>query len=82
MTQAEFNFNSNIESCHTQAEKILAYMQAGYKITPLESLDRFQCMRLGARVHDLRKRGYDIKSEMVKVPSGKRVKQYWLELTI
>jgi hypothetical protein len=75
MTQETLNFDSDR---HGQAEKILAYLKAGNRITPLESLELFGCFRLGARIYDLKQAGYRIESEMVKVPSGKRVASYKL----
>lgn len=47
-----------------QTEKILAYMQGGGSLTGLEALQMFGCMRLGARILDLKKRGYRIEGKM------------------
>lgn len=69
-------FNSETKS---QEQAILQYLQAGRVLTQLEALNLFRCMRLGARVHSLRKQGHKIQSEMVKVPSGKHVAQYRME---
>ena len=44
----------------TQQDMILQYMQDEGSITPLDALWEFGCMRLGARIFDLRKRGYGI----------------------
>ena len=63
----------------TQETMILAYLQTGASLTPLEALERFQCFRLGARCWDLKKAGHDIRSEMVTLPSGKHVARYRLE---
>lgn len=75
MTQQDLNFNTSA----SQKEAILAYLQSGARLTPLEALERFKCMRLGSRIYDLKKEGYNVKSEMVTVPSGKRVAEYRLE---
>lgn len=49
------------------------------RMTALEALNRFGCMRLSARILDLREQGYPITDEMMKDPnSGKRYKAYWL----
>lgn len=72
------NINPNEQSSASQAQMILSYMLQGNRITPIEALDLFKCFRLGARIADLKDRGYDIKSEFVTTPSGKRVKQYWI----
>lgn len=63
----------------TQAKRILEYMEQGHKITPLEALDKFGSFRLGAVIFDLKKEGHNIQSKMIELPSGKHVKQYWLE---
>lgn len=62
----------------TQANAILAYMQAGNGITPIEALDLCGCFRLSARIADLKHRGYDIVTEKVKVSGGKYVARYYL----
>ena len=51
----------------TQNEMILADLEKGVKITPLTALSRYGCLRLAARIQDLRDRGYNIKTEMVWV---------------
>ena len=62
----------------TQAGKILAYLQAGNRITALEALQRFQCFRLAARIYELRNQGWQIAERMVETGSGKRVAEYSL----
>lgn len=49
----------------TQTDMILRYMQETGSITPWEALREFGCMRLGARIYDLKRRGVDIRSELV-----------------
>lgn len=61
-----------------QRDLILTALQAGYRLTPLTALRRFGCMRLGARVYDLKKRGYEINKRLIKVPSGAHVAEYWM----
>ena len=65
---------------HTQnqTQQILAALQAGEKLTPMDALNRFGCMRLGARIWDLRQEGYPIQSADYQTPSGKHVAQYSL----
>ena len=63
----------------SQSEKILAHLQAGKTLTPMDALRLFGCFRLGGRVFDLRKQGHPIKSELVEVGGGKRVARYSLE---
>jgi len=63
----------------SQSFHILAYMKAGNGITGLEALNRFGCFRLPARIADIKKLGYDVKSELIKV-NGKRVARYWMDV--
>lgn len=63
---------------NTQSQKILRWLQAGNRISPLQALNMFGCFRLGARCYDLKKAGYPVRSEMVTV-NGKRVAEYRLE---
>lgn len=45
----------------TQCQKILEYLQTHEEgITPIDALNEFGCFRLGARISDLRKQGYNI----------------------
>ena len=53
-------------------------MQEGNGITPIEALNLFGCFRLGARISDIKKMGYDIVTERVKVDGGKYVARYHL----
>ena len=73
------NVNENEVQCTSQTKKILAYMQAGNRITPIDALNLFGSFRLGARIADLRADGHEIKSEFVKTATGKRVKAYWIQ---
>lgn len=74
------NYNPNEETSASQAKRILAYMKAGNRITPIEALEKFGSFRLGARIADLRADGHDIQSEFVTTPTGKRVKCYWIQV--
>lgn len=43
-----------------QCKKILQYMQDCGSITPVDAIREFSCLRLGARIFDLKKAGYAI----------------------
>lgn len=73
------NINPNKHFCFSQERMIMGHMLRGNRITPLYALEHFGCERLAARIADIKKRGHDVKSEFVTLPSGKRVKQYWIE---
>ena len=62
----------------TQSDKILDYLQAGHSLNAMDALSLFQCFRLASRISDLRRQGHNIQSEFIRVPSGKKVKKYWL----
>ena len=62
----------------TQEQCILAAMQQGYRLTPLVALRRFGCFRLGARIYNLKRKGYKIESRLVKVNEA-RVAEYWID---
>ena len=70
----------------TQSQLILAHLKQGNTLTPWEAREApFLCMALSQRCGELRREGYPIKSEMIKLPNGKRVAQYsydWEEETV
>ena len=50
----------------TQCERIIRHLEDFDSITDVEALSDYSVRRLAARICDLRKRGYDISTEMVK----------------
>lgn len=72
------NLNPNEKQSQTQCQKILAFLQQGGRITSLSALNQFGCLRLSARIKDLRDEGYQISDRFIKVPSGKKVKEYFI----
>ena len=62
----------------SQNKKIIAYLEDGNAITPIEALTLFGCMRLAARISDLKRRGYII-SKTMKTNGDSRYAQYKLE---
>ena len=63
----------------TQNKSILQHMQNGYKITALEALGHYGCMRLASRINDLKRMGHIIHDEWV-TRNGKRYKSYYMEV--
>lgn len=51
----------------TQNERILSYIEENGSITQLEALNDLGVMRLASRISDLKRKGYNIKSENVTV---------------
>lgn len=43
-----------------QEKNILEWLQLGHTLTPLEALQKFGCLRLSARIYDLRDKGHDV----------------------
>lgn len=72
------NINPNESQSQSQNARILSHLKNGGRITSLEALNQFGCLRLSARIKDLRDRGYEIQSQFIDVPSGKRVKEYFM----
>jgi len=74
------NTNLNPATTTAQLARIRTALLAGERLTPLDTLTRYGCFRLGARIWDLRhKEGMAIKSETVQLTSGKRVALYYIE---
>lgn len=63
----------------SQADQILAYLREGKSLTPLDALIKFHCLRLAARVNELRAAGYRIVTGDKVLANGKRVAEYRLE---
>ena len=65
----------------TQSDMILKALKQGDRITSLDALTRFRCMRLAPRIHELKKRGVDIRKKMITTVTQKNVAQYYLPQT-
>lgn len=63
----------------SQTQSILNYLQQGKALTSLEAFDLFKCMRLGARIWDLKQQGHDVKEELVYDKNSKKhYSRYWI----
>ena len=60
----------------SQKAQILAALERGEALTPLDALRRFGCLRLGARIWDLKRAGHAIGTDTVVTDTGKRVARY------
>jgi len=58
--------------------KILHHLEAGKTITPLEALGLYGSFRLSAVVYSLKKRGYDIYTNLKKDMNGSVYAEYSL----
>lgn len=61
----------------TQSQLILRDLKRGKKITPLHAYLAYGCLRLGARIFELRKK-HQIHTTMIPVGEGRRVASYRL----
>ena len=50
----------------TQSEKVLRHLEDYGSITPMEALNDYGIMRLGARIYDLKREGHVITREIVE----------------
>ena len=62
----------------SQNAGILAALKQGARITPMGDLRRFGCFRLSARIADIRKMGYKVKTRIVS-RNRKNYAEYYLE---
>ena len=51
-------------------DKVLEHLQSGKTLTALEALDKFGCMQLNTRIHELKKEGNNIETTLVS--NGKK----------
>ena len=61
----------------SQSELILEHLERGFSITPIIALDLFNCFRLGARIHELKKK-HNIVNDGYTTLIGTRVASYRL----
>jgi len=62
----------------SQNQKILTHIVRNKKgITPITALNRYGCFRLASRIHDLRAKGFIIKTGMEN-KNGKTYARYFL----
>ena len=69
---------NTLTSFTNQKKMILNHLRLNESITAIEALDYYQCMRLAARIADLRREGYKIKSTTIHTGSRKRITKYSL----
>ena len=49
----------------SQKEEILNHLKSGKTLTALQAVEKFGCLRLGSRIHELKREGNKIKTELV-----------------
>jgi hypothetical protein len=60
----------------SQSQAILRYLRQGNELTSLDALLRFKCMRLAARIVDIKEMGIDIADRWITRDDGVRFKAY------
>jgi hypothetical protein len=65
-------------SADSQNALIKGWLLNGYSLTQLEALNQFGCLRLAARIADLRDKGLNVVTDMV-TENGKRFARYFLK---
>ena len=66
----------------SKTKMILDHLQAGGTLTQMQCYppSKFNTIRLGGIIGELRERGYDIKTEMINNPSGTKHGRYSMEV--
>ena len=62
-----------------QSKQLLRHFIEGGKITIMTAFRIFGITSLHRRLSDLRERGIIIEDDWIDLPSGRRVKEYWIE---
>lgn len=66
----------------SQNKQIAAHLKRGHKLTAIEALHEFGCLRLAARINDLKAQGFPIESRWIVGGSrGKKIAQYYWSRT-
>ena len=66
----------------TGKQKILNYLKKNKSITQLEALKLFWDWRLSAKIYELKKEGYNIKSEDIKIKKADGTYGYVAKYTL
>ncbi len=61
----------------SQNSEILAFLKTGQSITRIQAYNLLGCLRLAARINDLRNIGHEINTKIIEL-NGKRFAQYVL----
>ena len=61
----------------SQTIEILNVLSKGRTITPIDAFEKFGCLRLAARISDLRAEGHEIVTTIIN-KNGKRFAQYFI----
>jgi hypothetical protein len=78
MTQTDLCFEPSVKvpPHGSMTYELLMALKMGERLTPLSALERFKCFSLSQRMGELRRSGWPIVSQMISLPSGKKVAEY------
>jgi hypothetical protein len=62
-----------------QTRTVLAHLESGDSISPLEAWAVYGISRLAARIYDLRKAGYEIERELRRDKAGHPYARYFMK---
>lgn len=62
----------------SQNAQIHQYLNQGKTLTSLEALRLFGCLRLSARIYDIRDKGFKIKVRTITTLTNKHIAQYYI----
>lgn len=62
----------------SQEKEIIKFLMGGGSLTPLKALNMFNCLRLSARIFNLRGKGWVIRDRWLTLENKKRVKEYFI----
>lgn len=68
-----------INSSLSQKALLINAFESGLKLTKLQALNLVGTINLGARILEMRRTGYPVRTDMIEVPNtGKRIALYYL----
>ena len=75
--------NINATNSASQTARILAYLQDGHTITPLEALQKFSCLRLGARISEISEIvGHPVNRKRIQVTNAQGKSVYVMQYSL
>lgn len=73
------NINDNQITSASQTKLIAQWLKEGKTLTQMDALNMFGCFRLASRISDIKtKYGWQIATDKITTPTGKRVASYRL----
>lgn len=72
------SLNDKSDSKQSQCSQVLARLEAGFSVTSMQAFRLFSIVSLPKRICELKAKGYAIKGERIRLPSGKHCNVYSL----